>query len=75
MKMPFFTGRAAPVFGVLHCEVPACESTPAVPDERPIWVVVYPDWTDAGGDVGWVIVDAVAGLESGYMWAHDPRDD
>jgi hypothetical protein len=74
-KMPFFNGPAVPILGLLRCVAPGCQPVPDLPVERPVWLVVYPDWTDAGGDVGWVIVDARTGLESGYMFAHDPRDD
>ena len=37
-----------------------------------MWVVVYPDWAGADGDVGWVVVDAATGLRFGYA-SNDPR--
>jgi hypothetical protein len=64
-------GRAVPVFGVIDCHhVPGCRPGPAgAPGAPPrtVWLVLYPDCTDATGDSGWVVVDAVSGVGGGYI--------
>ena len=62
--------HAVPVFGTLDCHANP-QSTPGPSggpglSARTVWVIVYPDCTD-GSDVGWVVVDAVDGIGSGYM--------
>jgi len=56
--------KAVPVFGVLSCiEDGSCSPGPgALPgmNERTVWVLFYPDLA------GWIIIDALTGLESGF---------
>ena len=65
-----FRGRAVPVYLVIDCHgTPGCSPAAAGSLGGPvaIWVLLYPGCTgSAPGDFGWVIVDAVAGLEGGY---------
>jgi hypothetical protein len=37
-----------------------------------VWVVLYPDCTDATGDFGWAVVDAKLGVEEGGVIMGDP---
>jgi hypothetical protein len=62
-QVPMVDGRAVPVYGLIDCHgVQGCAPGPAV------WVVFYPDCLDyEGNDVGWVIVDAVTGVDDGIM--------
>jgi hypothetical protein len=54
---PMFRGRAIPVFGVIDCHgVPDCTWAGGGPAQT-VWVVLYPDCTDAAGDFGWALVD------------------
>ena len=64
---PMFQGRAVPIFGVMDCRgVPQCTHNAGGP--RTVWVVVFPDCTNRGGDVGWAVVDTVKGLGGGSIW-------
>jgi hypothetical protein len=54
-------GRAVPVFGVVTCivKVDGClHSGPySVPgEERPVWLVIFPEVTGPAGDVAWALV-------------------
>ena len=40
---------------------------------RTLWVVVYPEWVGVDGEVGWAMVDAATGVESGYTYS-DPLE-
>ena len=66
---PTLRGRAVPVFGVMDClGNPACQPGPGGTGGGPartVWVVLYPDCT-SGGDFGWVVVDAITGINGGY---------
>jgi hypothetical protein len=65
---PMFRGRAVPVFGVMDCHGdPQCARDYGG-QLGTVWVVLYPDCTDAAGDFGWVLVDAELGLNNGYSW-------
>jgi hypothetical protein len=76
-QMQFLQHPAVPFFGVLRCTgaMDSCQPGPAgfLGPSRLVWVVVYPDWTDQEGDVAWVVVDALTGLDNGFV-ANDPRD-
>ena len=68
-----FGGRAVPLFGALDCHGdPGCSFGPhgnRGGPPRPVWLVLYPDCTDATGDFGWVLVDGVdpvKGVSAGY---------
>jgi len=64
-----FRGRAVPVYGVIDCHGdPDCTLGPGLP-ALTVWVVLYPDCTDATGDFGWAQVDADRGPDHGYSWA------
>jgi hypothetical protein len=73
---PMFLTRAVPVFGVIDCAgIPDCQPGPGGfqgGPARAVWVVLYPDWVGPGGDAGWALVDAVAGVDAGYEYT-DPR--
>ena len=65
---PMFRGRAVPVFGVIDCHGDSdCMLGPGTA-ARPVWVLLYPDCTDATGDFGWAQVDAERGPDNGYAW-------
>lgn len=73
-----FHGHAVPVFGVVDCHGdPGCQAGPGGTvggPARTVWMVLYPGCINADGtSTGWVIVDAVNGLESGYI-ASEPCD-
>lgn len=63
--------QAVPVYGILRC-LPDydCALGPGAvfgEHERSVWVLFYPDLVGYGGRRGgWVIVDALTGLESGF---------
>jgi hypothetical protein len=62
-----FQGRAVPFFGVFGCEgLPQSHCTGVPP--HAVWLVLYPDCTDATGDSGWALVDPVKGLDAGYSF-------
>ena len=62
-----FRGRAVPVFGVFDCQgVPNCTGAEGPP--RAVWLVLYPDCTDATGDFGWALVSAERAFDPGYSW-------
>ena len=68
---PVFRGRAVRVYVVLDCHGgPSCAPGPGGQlggPARAVWVVLYPDCTDASKDIGWVVVDAIKGLDGGSM--------
>jgi hypothetical protein len=65
-----YQGRATAVFGVIDCHgFPECAPGPAGirgAPPRTVWLVLYPECTNATGDVGWAVVDAVQGVPGGY---------
>ena len=67
---------AVPFFGVLSCTgaIEGCQPGPGgfMGSARTVWVVIYPDWTGRDGDVAWVVVDAITGLDNGTL-GHDPE--
>ena len=69
---PMYQRRAVPVFGVIDCHAgPRCAPVPgAAPGgpARTIWVVLFPDCpTATGRRRAGSVVDAVMGLDGGYM--------
>ena len=72
-----FRGRAVPVFGVIDCHgVPGCSPGPGGDPGAPartVWLMLYPDCTEAAGDFGWVVVDAAGGIDGAYVSAHSVR--
>ena len=69
---PMFRTRAVPMYGVIDCTgVPDCQPGPARGLGEPIravWVIIYPDWFGAPGEIGWALVDAHAGPDAGYEY-------
>ena len=68
---PMFRGRVVPVLGLMDCHGdPECVPSPGVAGgggARSVWVLLYPDCTDpTQTDIGWVVVDAMNGVASGY---------
>lgn len=72
---PMFRSRAVPVFVEARCTRTERCVWPGGQDwrTRPLWVVVYPEWVGVDGEVGWVMVDAATGVESGYTYI-DPLE-
>jgi hypothetical protein len=68
-----FDGRAVPVFGVVDCYRDLrCQPGPwpggDIGGARTVWLVLYPDCIDQtadSGDFGWVLIDAVEGVNGG----------
>ena len=69
-----FGPRAIPIYGVLRCTgASACTDAEAAGGTaRAAWVVIFPDWVGANGDVGWAIADITTESEFGFS-LHDPR--
>jgi hypothetical protein len=70
--VPMAGSRGLPVFAVVDCHGnPGCTPGPGgIPGgpARTVWVVLYPACVDADGhDAGWVVVDAVKGVDGGYV--------
>lgn len=62
---------AVPVFGVLRClEESECRPGPGAlvgMNERPVWVLFYPDLEPEGREPGgWIVIDGPTGLQSGF---------
>jgi hypothetical protein len=71
----YLATRAVPVAGVLTCaKTDGCAPGPAGragERARSVWLILYPEWVGPGGDIAWVIVDAIDGLDQGFQ-DHDP---
>ena len=71
-------GRAVPVFGRIDCTGdPGCWPRRGADREiaaRTVWLVLFPDCLPDRRGIGWALVDAVNGVDGGYMaWpACDP---
>ena len=60
-------GRVDPMFVVIDCHGgPDCTREAGGRPTRTVWALVYPDCKGPTGDVGWVLVDAVTGIDGGY---------
>ena len=60
-------GRVDPMFVVIDCHGgPDCTREAGGRPTRTVWALVYPDCKGPTGDVGWVVVDAVTGIDGGY---------
>ena len=64
--------RAIPIYGVLRCTgASACADAEAAGGTaRAVWVVIFPDWVVASGDVGWAIADVATESEFGFRSRH-----
>ncbi|HVQ22788.1 MAG TPA: hypothetical protein VMT36_05910 [Candidatus Saccharimonadia bacterium] len=64
--------EAVPFFGVLRCTSEgSCRPGPAAlvgMNERTVWILFYPDLADVdrGRTGGWIIIDALTSLKSGF---------
>ena len=73
---PKFRGRAILVYGVLDCrDDRGCSPGGGSGTFRTVWVVLYPDCTGRVDptDVGWAVVDAVNGIDDGYIGSDSCR--
>lgn len=71
----FVESRAIPIHGVLGCTLVACPASGGPWGNAPgtVWLILYPDSAVPGGDIGWVLVDGVAGYESDRHVVHRPE--
>jgi len=71
----FVESRAIPIHGVLGCTVVSCGASGGPWGTVPgtVWLILYPDSAVAGGDIGWALVDGVAGYESDRHVVHRPE--
>ena len=65
---PMFDGRAVPLFVGIDCHgSPQCSTAAmgASGESGTYWVVLYPDCTGPDGDIGWMLLDGVRGVDGG----------